>query len=390
VGVFEYEDDLLKHFVRTEGWLPRCRRRLRIVRANASKPTSARRLRYFTFCAVGAIDVLMLDVAKIIRRSKDKEFDTVVFFDRNEIDVVETQKRIRGAHGYPGEFVDIVLLPDAEDAPTQDGLAALSPPAEQTDRLDIRNQQRSLATHRDFIREFPFDIINLDLEGYFFKRNDPFPGKMIASLRKLLAWQKIRINPESPRAENLSGFSLMFTTKIGPPDLTDEYLAMLNTAIQTNLDRDGELRDILAQRSGTADVAELRAQNFDMFFKVALPKLIMALLMEEDWCVDIETGISMYEIERSPKGVNPYKMLHVVVDVVRQNPPLDRRAPGAGHVPYAIDGYNASARDIFSQEETRVRDEMIDPIALQESLDKIYARRRLYYPEVEKDSDENA
>ena len=386
MGLFEFEDDLLKHFVRTEGWLPRCRRRLRIVRAKAKTPASSRRLRYFTFCAVGAVDVLMLDVAKVIRQSSNKEFDTVVFFDRNEIDVVETQKRIRGAHGYPGDFVDIVLLPDLDDAVAQDGLAALSPPPDQADQFATRQRQRILATHREFIREFPFDIINLDLEGYFFKRNDPFPGKMVASLRKMLDWQKIPINPGTGRAENLAGFSLMFTTKIGPPDLTAEYLEMLSGAIQTNLDRDGELGDILTRRGGTADVADLRADNFEVFFKVALPKLITALLMDRDWCVDTETGISMFEIQRRPQGVAPYKMLHIVLDVLRQDPPEERRAPGAGSVPQAVEGYNATARTIFEQEEIRVTSDTIDEGPLRESLNRIYARRRLYFPEVEENT----
>src|SRR5690348_5788354 len=112
MGVFKFEDDPLKHYVRTQAWLPTCRKRLRQVRARAGNPTHARRLRYFTFCAVGAIDVLMLDVAKIIRQSNNKEFDTVVFFDRGDLEVLETLKRTPGAHGYPGDFVSTVLLED--------------------------------------------------------------------------------------------------------------------------------------------------------------------------------------------------------------------------------------------------------------------------------------
>jgi hypothetical protein len=388
VGVFRYEDDLLKHFVRTTGWLPRCERRLKIVRSKARRPSESRRLRYFTFCAINAIDVLMLDVAKVIRQSNSNEFDTVVFFDRDELDVLETQKRIRGAHGYPGEFVDIVLHPDPDEAAVRDGLEVLSPPQDQPDRADVRQLQRRLAVRREFIREFPFDIVNLDLEGYFFRRNDPFPGKMIASLRKLLDWQKIPIDRESAHPEGLDGFSLMFTTKIGPPDLTEDYLDMLQNAIQENLERDDDLVDILTRRAGTADVAELRGRNFEVFFKVALPKLIMALLMEEDWCIDIETGISMYEIERRSREGQAYRMLHVVLDIVRQEPPRHRRAPGAGPVQYAVDGYSETARIVFGREETRVTTDMINERALRESLENIYARCRKYYPEVEMNTGE--
>src|SRR5437762_14312234 len=95
-GVFKYEDDLLKHYIRTTAWLPLCRERLTTIRAEAMRPKDQRRLRYFTFCAVGAIDVLMLDVANVIRQSSDGRFDTVFFFDRSPEYVFETQKRIPG------------------------------------------------------------------------------------------------------------------------------------------------------------------------------------------------------------------------------------------------------------------------------------------------------
>ena len=53
---FAFEDCLLKHYIRKEVWLPFCRDRLKKIRASTKK--EPRRLRYFTFCAVGALDVL--------------------------------------------------------------------------------------------------------------------------------------------------------------------------------------------------------------------------------------------------------------------------------------------------------------------------------------------
>ncbi len=100
----DYDSDLVKHFVRTDGWLPLCRRRLEAI--SQEQP---RRLRYFTFCAVGAVDVLMLDVAKVVKLSSTSKFDTVAFFGRDDESIVETVKRIPGAVGFPGNFVDVVL-----------------------------------------------------------------------------------------------------------------------------------------------------------------------------------------------------------------------------------------------------------------------------------------
>src|SRR5256885_11024715 len=97
---FPYARCPLKHFVRTDGWLPLCKRRLQGLR-QGKKPKDIRRLRYFTFCAVSAVDVLMLDVAKVIRPSNDGLFDTVFFFTRSDEAVLETRKNIPGAIGFP-------------------------------------------------------------------------------------------------------------------------------------------------------------------------------------------------------------------------------------------------------------------------------------------------
>ncbi len=204
------------------------------MRSNPKRKGDLRRLRYFTFCAVGAIDVLMLDVARVIRRSNDGEFDTVVFFDRGDIEVLETQKRIPGAHGYIGDFVDLVLLPDLDEEVVVEGLEHLAAPAGEPDEAATRERQRRLAQRQAFIREFPFDVTNLDLEGFFFRAGDPFPGRLVNALRTILRWQRRPIERPKRAPEYLDGFSLMFTTQIGPPNLGQDYLQMLRDALDHN------------------------------------------------------------------------------------------------------------------------------------------------------------
>ena len=77
-GPFKYEDDLLKHYVRINGWLPLCKERHDSLQGRAAK--LRRRLRYFTFCSVNAVDVLMLDVANIINRVVDRALRHRVLF----------------------------------------------------------------------------------------------------------------------------------------------------------------------------------------------------------------------------------------------------------------------------------------------------------------------
>src|SRR5260221_7053000 len=155
-GHFKYEDDPLKHYVRVKGWLPLCKDRHRRLKARARTKKQARRLRYFTFCAVDAVDVLMLDVANIIRLSNKDKFDTVYFFDQSLEVVADTQLRIPGAIGFAGDFAKTVLTPTSA--------ASLSAPTDEEDTEETRRRQRLQATKRQFIESFPFDVVNLDIE----------------------------------------------------------------------------------------------------------------------------------------------------------------------------------------------------------------------------------
>jgi hypothetical protein len=370
---FEFETDLLKHYVRTHGWLPSCRRRLRAIRAQNPKGKQ-RRLRYFTFCAAGAVDVLMLDVARIIRRSSSDKFDSVVFFDRTSEAVSETQKNIPGAIGFPGDFTTIVLLNDAADDDVVDDPLRSALPEPDTEAT--RRQQVILAQRRSLIRQFPFDVLNLDLEEFLLKPNDPLPGRVVNSLRRILGWQRTSLPAPHGR---LDGFTLMFTTQIGPPNLSHEYLEMLEGYIRRNLQDDPALIEVLQHRTGMDDARRLRAGDFGTFFRLAMPKVIARIAMEEDWFIDPVHGITMYEFER-PSRSGPYKMLHLVMDVKRQVPPRENRAPGEQGAGIEA-SYRRVARGIFDREHISVSNATIDAESLQQDLDRIFARRRKYLRE---------
>lgn len=377
-GAFKYEDDLLKHHVRVNGWLPRCRNRHREINRGA-KPNQKRRLRYFTFCAVGAVDVLMLDVARLIRSSDRQDFGTVVFFDRDRELVDETQKRIPGAVGYPGNFADLVLTQDNQEDALLPGYNALAPLEQAADERVTREKQTLLAQRRDFILDFPFDVINLDLEEFAFKQREMLPGNVVRALRKILQWQRNELVIKKKNRGCMDGFTLMFTTQIGPPNIGDEYVAMLEGAIKRNVDAEPILAAKLKERFGSDQAKVVKEKNFDLFFQLGLQKIILATLDEEDWYVDDQRGLSLFEFERS--WVNgTYKILHLAMDVKRKHPPKDNRAPGEdSKVSQAA--YKAIAEHVFSSNATLVEDAMLDKPALQDSLDKIKSRRRKFYPD---------
>ncbi len=370
---FRYARDPLKHFVRTDGWLPLCKRRLHAIRHNR-KAKNVRRLRYFTFCAVSAVDVLMLDVAKVIRPSKDGRFDTVFFFTRSDEAVLETRQSIPGATGFPGDFVDIVLLDDLD---ANVALPLPEIPADRPDEQQVRAEITKLMIQRDFRRSFPFDVINLDSEGYLFKPSEKIPGGLVRALRKVFEWQQ-RPLVLGHREERLDAFGLMFTTKVGPERLGDDFRDMLRSSLEGNIASDPALRPILAARTGVDDVARLMGTDFEAFFKLAAPKIISQVLIEADWYVDPTHGIKVYEFERTPEGATPYRMLHLVMDVRRQDPPRHGRAPGQHVAPTALQAYPQVVRQLFERGQQVVTMGTVDVAAMDGSLDLIELRRKKY------------
>lgn len=379
-GIFKYENDLLKHYVRSNAWLPLCRERSKRIKENTN-PKMRRKLRYFTFCAIGAVDVLMLDVANIIRPSKIRGFDTVYFFDITKQYVFETNKRIPGAIGFPGDFVKIVLLDDPDEESILESQDSLKSPREEYDVSGVRERQALIAQRQQFIKCFPFDVINLDLEEFLFKPNDPFPGKVINSLRRIFSWQQKPLTTPQITNYSLDGFSLMFTTQIGPPNISNEYLEMLKGQLDSNISSNSELRNLLHQRTGFNNTLTLQNNSFDEFFKLAMPKLLAQILMEEDWYIDSDKGILIYEYERSSES-RSYKMLHLAMDVKRKNPPRERRSPGV-NPNEAVEAYQEVVRQIFERNPIIVTENSLNKEKLQNSLDNIKARRRKYFPDEE-------
>jgi hypothetical protein len=316
----------------------------------------------------------MLDVAKVINRSA-QGFDNVVFFDKSPEYVLETKKSIPGAIGFPGNFVNVVLLEDPDEDAVVDASGSLSSPENDPDEHNIRERQRLFTERRAFIQHFPFDVINLDLEQFLFHpRHDP-PGQVINALRKVFKWQQKALE----NGTKLNGFSLMFTTQIGPPNMTGGYLDMLHDTLQSNIDADAALKDCLIESIGHADIKKLQSDHFDTFFKLGMPKIFASTLLEADWYVDSDEGIRIFEFERQSDS-GPYKILHMVMDVKRKDPPMERRAPGQ-HSATAQEAYRAVVRQVFCADIAVVSDGNIEKDKLQSNLELIKARRKKYYPD---------
>jgi hypothetical protein len=323
----------------------------------------------------------MLDVAGVLRRSNSGKFDSVVFFDRDAQSVFETQQRIPGAIGFPGNFTEVVLLDDVGEQTVADDVDHLLPPSDLKDEVATHQRQAQLAMRHRFIQTFPFDVINLDLEEFLFKPNDPLPGRVVAAMRKIFNWQRRPLCRPRAREELLQGFSLMFTTQIGPPNIGDDYVGMLSDYLQTNIELNPTLSEILKAKFKSDTISSLRQKNFDAFFRLGMPKTLAAALMEEDWYIQPDPGILVYEFERESPSGRKYRMLHLMMEVARQQPSREHRAPGLRPPDLVTQAYYQLAESIFAKDPEVVSEVTLRgrKAKLRENLEHIFARRRQYY-----------
>jgi hypothetical protein len=374
MGDFAFEDCLLKHYIRREVWLPHCKAQLKHIR-DSNKAKEPRRLRYFTFCAVGALDVLMLDRAKVIRTSSSTGlFDTVYFFDRDNQAIVETQKRIPGANGFPGDFVDVVLQ-------AQDGAALdLHIPTDAPDTRETRQKQMRKAQLDSFMSAFPFDVINLDVEQYLFRPSEELPGKLANAMRKIFEWQRRQGMGSNGRDFTLSEFTLMFTTKVGPAGLPDNYIKYLrDDCLQANINTYGELEEPFQKKSSGKSVADFFNEDFDAAFKLAVPKSLSELAYEQDWYIDDKNGIQVFQFDRS-HDEGDYRMLHMSMTVKRHAPPKEQRGPGQSSTA-AHDSHKKMLQKLFTQDVIAVDAIVKGNVEkeLRADLKKLIGYRKKYY-----------
>jgi hypothetical protein len=373
-GTFAFEDCPLKHYIRKEVWLPHSRERLKAIRkASKGRP---RRLRYFTFCAVGALDVLLLDRERILQKSATGEFDKVYFFDRDEDSVVETRKRIPGANGFPGDFVKVVLQAQPGD---EDVLATLDSPANLQDTQVVREDQRTRAQLQQLMTGFPFDVINLDVERYLFRPKEQLPGKLTNAIRRILKWQ-CRQRMEGRRTISVQEFSLMLTTQVGPRDLPADYLDWLRTVcLEQNLAKYHELVGPFQRRSDGRNPKEFFDQDFDGAFKLAVPKSLSELAIESDWYIDGDEGVRVYQFHRESQD-GPYCMLHMAMTLRRQSPDSEHRGVGQGIAPTAEAEHRRAVVKIFESNIVDVDELVVGEIktSIEADLQALFAHRERY------------
>jgi hypothetical protein len=115
-------------------------------------------------------------------------------------------------------------------------------------------------------------------------------------------------------------------------------------------------------------------EDFDEAFKLAVPKSLAELALEEDWFIDGDKGVEVFQFERDSKD-GPYCMLHMAMTVRRQEP------RGPGQVPAEAEAAHRQAVNrIFSNAAVRVEEAvaaMLDE--LNADLLRLFEHRKRYY-----------
>jgi hypothetical protein len=114
------------------------------------------------------------------------------------------------------------------------------------------------------------------------------------------------------------------------------------------------------------------------FFELGVPKVIAKALMDEDWHIDPNPGLAAFRFTRT--GRPSYEIVHFAMNVSRQSPRREDRAPGTTP-PHVMAAYKSFARVLFERPATLVNEATVAGLELRPSLDQIRGRRRKYYPD---------
>jgi len=265
-------------------------------------------LKYFTFCASNAIDVFMLAKADLIPASdRSRGFETVYFCERNAAEYEKTISLV-GQNGFLGKFESLVLFEEDNDT-RQFGLDD-NPPQH------IRRKLQDKEQHERFVKSFPFDVINLDMNGVFFPPKAGTISPMLEITRRILDWQQARDATDGHKSRE---FTLLLTSHVSAADANTDAINQLVQRMSLNRDESEEFRTAYQKRFGEVEPEELAEENFPDFFAAALPKVLVRDALDRGWEPEYR-GIFLYE-RVVPSGERRYHMMSSVTHFKRARLP---------------------------------------------------------------------
>jgi hypothetical protein len=182
-----YNLDNIKHYVRYNGWKGSYRVIRNYVDREVRRSRRSTKCKYLTFCAVQAIDVFMLELEKYIYRDEETNRLSNVYFCENDEESFSLINKMIGSdsQGFFGDFKQIIL----QDLDVQygDPNDPFDEPASEVERENLRLKE----IKKNMLKVFPFDVINLDMYGNFFPRNQGRYSELCQTYNEILKLQKI-------------------------------------------------------------------------------------------------------------------------------------------------------------------------------------------------------
>ncbi len=296
-----FEKDLLKHYVRRYGWLEAAKKQKRAIK-NRSKRIP---LRYFTFCAVEAIDVFMFEHEGILERSKETGYlEGVYFCERDPGNFARIADLIGlTAQGFPGEFEKIVLFEDDEDTEGKTRGDGNYYPSQ------VRKKLINKDAHCRLRKAFPFDIINLDVCGVMFPPKKGVMAPLLKSIIQILEWQtESRFSINNLECKQ---FTLFLTSHVDQDDTNQTAIEQLQKRVNDNISMNRDFQSAFFNRYGHDQAGRLAGEDFANFFCIALPKYIIHTALHQfGW--EITSGPTYLFNRDYRREEKQYQIMHTV------------------------------------------------------------------------------
>lgn len=239
----------VKHWVRTEAWLPI---------AEARHRQCGRPIKYFTLTTADLLDVKVFDRAGLLEKNQ-RGYPGLGFCEMDDKSYIEIIREIRWCGwSYRGTFEDMVKL------------------------------------HPNFESLFSFDVVNLDFTGV------PFPDHEAPSEGTWGAIQRML------RVQWHSGNSFdLFLTFRGECERTDPVaIKQVADLLDSNL-KAGRGRSEIRKRIGHNDIKRLLDDDYSEFLCLGLPKLLVGDALQLGY------NLTRFETYRYPREgqVEPYYII---------------------------------------------------------------------------------
>lgn len=343
-----YDTDIVKHYVRYNGWLKAFTDRSKSVRAARNGGRRTLPLKYFTFCASSAIDVFMLEKAKLLKRDKESgRLENVFFCEKDEEEFATISNLIGSAEaGFMEAFEDFVLFKD--DKHTK-GKADYDPTKAVPDEASVRRKFACKKIHIRFLECFPFDVINLDLYGNLFPPDGDVFSRMFETIEKVFEWQNRPCPIDDLKCE---GFTLFLTIYVHKDDIKKEVCDEFITTALDNLTHD-PLRAAFNAKYPHGDPDQLMKENFPVFFSIILPKIVANLAKQHGW-FGKHRHIYLYSRR------NDRKDYHMMTSVVHYDPLiLKSNLPGPAQNMAFLKLYIPEIESVFRYKPSNVDEQLV-------------------------------